>query len=173
MLLRRPGSARRRWLVLSIQALVLLLLYLGLRAWMQRDMVSGPVPELTTHLVNGDTFSTHDYRGKVWLLHFWAEWCAICQAEQGAISAVAERWPVVTVAMQSGDRLAVEGYLRAQGLDWRTVVDQSGSIAKRFGVGAVPASFVIDSAGNIRFRETGYTSSWGLRLRLWLASLLD
>ncbi len=173
MLLRRPGSTRRRWLVLLIQALVLLLLYLGLKSWMQRDMVSGQVPDLTAHLVDGSRFSPRDLEGRVWLLHFWAEWCPICRAEQGAISAVARRWPVVTVAMQSGDRLAVEDYLRANGLDWQTIVDQTGAIAKRFGVDAVPASFVIDGSGKIRFRETGYTTSWGLRLRLWLASLVD
>ncbi len=173
MLLRRPGSTRRRWLVFLIQALVLLMLYLGLKLWMQRDMVSGQVPDLTTHLVSGERFSPHDYAGRVWLLHFWAEWCAICAAEQGAISSVAAKWPVVTVAMQSGDRLAVEDYLRDNGLDWQTIVDQTGAISKRFGVSAVPASFVIDSSGKIRFREMGYTTSWGLRFRLWLASLLE
>ncbi len=173
MLLRRPGSTRRRRLVLLIQALVLLLLYFGLKAWMQRDMVSGQVPDLTTHLVDGQQFSPRDLEGQAWLLHFWAEWCPICRAEQGAITAVAQRWPVITVAMQSGDRLAVEDYLRANGLDWKTIVDQTGTISKRFGVNAVPASFVIDGSGKIRFRETGYTTSWGLRLRLWLASIID
>lgn len=173
MLFRRPGSTRRRWLVFLIQALVLLLLYVALKMWMQREMVAGQVPELTTHLVNGERFSSHDYAGQVWLLYFWAEWCAICKAEQGAVSAVSADWPVVTVAMQSGDRLAVEDYLRKNGLDWKTIVDQTGSISKRFGVSAVPAAFVIGRSGKIRFREMGYTTSWGLRFRLWLASLTE
>lgn len=173
MLFRRPGDPRRRWKVLLVQALILLLIYIGLRTWMQRDMVSGPVPEFTAHLISGEVFSPRDYAGKTWLLHFWAEWCPICRAEQGAITSVMSRWPVITVAMQSGDRIAVEDYLREHGLEWPTVLDQSGSLAKRFGVDAVPSSFVIDANGQIRFRETGYTTSWGLRFRLWLADLMD
>jgi thiol-disulfide isomerase/thioredoxin len=173
MLLRRPGSTRRRWIVFLIQALIMLLLYVGLKTWMQRDMVAGQIPDLTAHLVSGEPFSPRDLEGEVWLLHFWAEWCAICRAEQGAISSVADAWPVITVAMQSGDRLAVEDYLRENGLDWPTIVDQSGAIAKRFGVSAVPASFIVDGSGKIRFREMGYTTSWGLRFRLWLTTLID
>jgi len=172
MLLRRPGSTRRRGIVFLIQALIMLLLYIGLKTWMQRDMAEGQIPELTTHLVSGEQFSPLDLEGRTWLLHFWAEWCGICNAEQGTISAISSDWPVITVAMQSGDRLVVEDYLEAKGLDWKTIVDQSGAISKRFGVSAVPASFIIDGSGKIRFHEMGYTTSWGLRFRLWLASLI-
>jgi hypothetical protein len=38
-------------------------------------------------------------------------------------------------------------------------------------VHAVPASFIIDAEGNIRFVEIGFTTEMGLRLRLWLAQL--
>ena len=170
MLFRRPGTPRRRKLVILIQALVLLALFLGLRMWAHRDMVSGPAPEITTHLISGENFSTRDYKGKAWMLHFWADWCAICKAEQGAIPSVAEHWPVITVAMQSGSRPDVEDYLRNRSLDWNTIVDESGALAKRYGVTAVPATFIIDSDGIIRFSEMGYSTSWGLRFRLWLTN---
>jgi peroxiredoxin len=173
MLLRRPGSPRRRKIVLLIQILIFFSLFIGLKLWMQREMISGEAPEITTHLVSGETFSVRDLRGEVFLLHFWAEWCPICKAEQGAITSVAARWPVITVAMQSGDRLQVEDYLRQRQLEWKTIVDESGALAKRFGVSAVPASFIIDKEGKIRFHEMGYTTSWGLRLRLWLAQMLS
>jgi hypothetical protein len=44
-------------------------------------------------------------------------------------------------------------------------------IAAQWGVRAVPASFIVDGAGQIRFLEIGYTTGAGLRLRLWLAGL--
>jgi len=31
-------------------------------------------------------------------------------------------------------------------------------------------NFILDREGNIRFVERGYTSSLGLRIRLWLAA---
>jgi len=49
--------------------------------------------------------------------------------------------------------------------------DPDGVIATRWGVRAVPASFIVDGAGQIRFVEIGYTTGIGLRLRLWLAGL--
>ena len=45
-------------------------------------------------------------------------------------------------------------------------------MARRYGVGGVPASFILDADGRIAFHERGYTTQWGLRLRLWLAKVL-
>jgi peroxiredoxin len=73
--------------------------------------------------------------------------------------------------MQSGDALAVEGYLAEHGLSFTTVVDEQGRLAEAFGVRAVPTSFVVDAEGQIAFAERGYTTPWGLRLRLWAAGL--
>jgi len=47
-----------------------------------------------------------------------------------------------------------------------------GVIGAEYGVSGVPASFVVDSAGIIRFAEVGYTTEWGLRARLWLNRIL-
>ncbi|MDX2464435.1 MAG: redoxin domain-containing protein, partial [Porticoccus sp.] len=74
-----------------------------------------------------------------------------------------------TVAMNSGTNLEVKKYLDERELNFPVIVDEYGEIAKRFGVQGVPTNFVIDSHGNIDFTEVGYTTSLGLRLRLWLA----
>ncbi len=71
--------------------------------------------------------------------------------------------------MQSGDAHEVLSYLDERGVNFPVIVDEYGKIAQRFGVSRVPASFIIDSQGAIAFTEVGYTSNWGLRLRLWLA----
>lgn len=49
------------------------------------------------------------------------------------------------------------------------VNDLNGSIARAWGVHAVPASFIIGTDGQIRFVEVGYTAELGFRLRRWLA----
>ena len=48
---------------------------------------------------------------------------------------------------------------------------QLREILPQWGVRAVPASFVVDGTGQIRYVEVGYTTGIGLRLRLWLAGL--
>ena len=80
-------------------------------------------------------------------------------------------WPVLTVAMQSGDQAAVANYLAAKDLGWSTAVDADGSIAASYGLRGVPAFVVLDREGLIRSVAVGYTTAWGIRARLWWAGL--
>lgn len=160
---------QRRWLLLLAELLFFAAVYFGLRAYMQRDMAGGEAPALEGRLLSGAPVRLADYAGRPVLLHFWASWCPVCRLEQASIQALARDWPVLTVALQSGDEAEVRAYLQAQGLQWDTLNDPDGRIAARFGVYGVPATFVIDPEGRIRFRERGYTTGWGLRARLWLA----
>jgi len=173
MFLRRKNPRRHPILAILIQVIIFIGLYFALRTWMQREMISGPAPETTAIALSGETLSLRQYRGEPLLLHFWASWCKICKFEQGAIASIEKDWPVLTVAMQSGDKKEVATFLKEHDLEWETLVDESGALAKQYGVTGVPASFVIDGQGQIRFKEVGYTTSWGLRARLWLAKLME
>lgn len=171
MFTRHPKKSARRWRILLIEIAIFLLLYLGLKAWMQRDLADGEPPPFTAHNLQGEVVSIDAYKGEPLMLHFWASWCRICNFEEGAISKVAKHWPVVTVAMQSGDDDAVSQFLADKGLDWNTVVDETGGLAERFGVQGVPATFFLNRDGEIQFKEVGYTTSLGMNVRLWLLSL--
>jgi thiol-disulfide isomerase/thioredoxin len=153
------------------EALVVLALILGIRAWQQSGIASGPAPVLAGVQLDGKPVALTAFAGRPVLVHFWATWCPICSAEQGSIDALARDTPVITVAMQSGERDAVVQHLRNEALSFPVLNDPDGVIAAQWGVRAVPASFVVDGAGQIRFVEVGYTTGIGLRLRLWLAGL--
>lgn len=165
-------SVRHRFVVLMMEIILFMLIYLGVRAWMQRDLVDGIVPAVAQADLKGNIVSLADYQSEPLLLHFWASWCKICQFEQGAISSVADKWPVLTVAMESGSDEQVTHFMQENELDWNTINDESGEISDQFGIRGVPTSFIIDASGKIKFRESGYTTAAGLKLRLWLASLL-
>ncbi|NIR95441.1 MAG: protein disulfide oxidoreductase, partial [Gammaproteobacteria bacterium] len=95
-------------------------------------------------------------------------WCPVCELEQGMIDNLSRDYPVISIAMQSGEAEEVIRYLSEQGVDYPVINDQQGSIARLYGVRGVPASFVLDSSGEVRFVTRGYTSEWGMRMRLWL-----
>ena len=76
---------------------------------------------------------------------------------------------MITVALKSGNDAAVAQYMKRQGLDFPVLNDPDGLISDAWGVHAVPASFVLEREGKIRFVEFGYTTGIGLRARLWLA----
>jgi DsbE subfamily thiol:disulfide oxidoreductase len=163
--------ATRRWLRRVGEAVIVLVLILGVRAWQQSGVASGPAPALAGTLLDDKPFALKAFAGQPVLVHFWATWCPICRAEQGSIDDLARTIPVITVAMQSGDRNEVAQYLRKAGLSFPVLNDPNGMIATQWGVRAVPASFIVDGTGQIRYVEVGYTTAVGLRLRWWLASL--
>jgi thiol-disulfide isomerase/thioredoxin len=103
------------------------------------------------------------------LVHFWASWCPVCKLEQENIQTISEDYPVITIAMQSGEVIEVVEYMHQEGLRFPVINDSSGTLARRFGVRAVPSSFIVAGNNTIVFREAGYTTGIGLRVRLWLA----
>lgn len=151
---------KANWRSFAINAAVIIVVVLGIRLWQQRDMVAGAAPALP-----GVTWSKQPT-----LVHFWATWCPVCKAEEGNIESLSKDYPnTVTIAMQSGEQAAVGKFMRERSLSFQVVNDADGSISRAWGVHAVPASFIVDGAGRICFAEVGYTTGWGLRLRLWLA----
>lgn len=148
---------------------LLLALFVGMQFGANRDLASGDPPALSGQTVEGEGFDLARLRGQPALIYFWASWCSICRAMQGSVQAVAQDHPLISVAMQSGDRAKVAGYMREQDFHVPTLLDEDGAIAQRFGLRGVPVAFILGPDGKIRHAVTGYTSEAGLRLRLWLA----
>jgi len=138
---------------------------------MNRNLVTGKPPPIEQNTLDDHSVMALFAQGPA-LLYFWAEWCGVCRAMQDNISAVARDYPSATVAVRSGNREQIATYLRKNQLQWPVVNDHDGAIGQRYGVRAVPALFFINPQGDIVFTSMGYTSEWGLRIRLWLASLL-
>ena len=155
----------------TINLLVFVIIVAGIRAWQQRDMVSGTAPALHGITVSGLPYELPTHPAKPMLVHFWGSWCPICRAEQGTISDIARDQNVISVAMQSGKTEEVVRYMQQQGLTFPAINDADGIISRSWGVNALPASFIIGTDGKIRFIEVGYTTSLGLKLRLWLAGM--
>ena len=169
-----PAPARKtKWLRPALEVALFLGLLVGYRAWQHRDMPHGPAPALSGYTLAGQPYNLPAHPGKPVLVHFWATWCGVCLAEQGSISSIAANTDtdLISVAMQSGKRDEVARHAEKQHIDFPVINDESGALAQRWGVNAVPADFIIGPDGTIRFAEVGYTTGIGLRLRLWLAGL--
>ena len=161
---------KRSWLRLLTELLVIIGIVFVARFWMQRDLPSGPAPDFQAVLMDGKVVNLDDYRGEPLLLHFWASWCKFCKVSENSITEVQEDWQVLSVAFKSGNKKDVDKYIKERGIDsWDVIPDQDGRLAELFGVQAVPASYIIDGKGDIRVKEVGLTTGWGLRARLWYA----
>lgn len=167
------AKRRRRWLWWGVEVILVVALLAGVQVWRTRDVPDAAVVPITAVTATGGHFDLDAWRSarprQVVALYFWADWCPVCRAMEGSITRLSADWPVMTVAMQSGDARQVADHLRARGLAWPAVVDTDGRVAAAYGLHVVPALLVIDTAGRIRFAEVGYTSEIGMRLRLWWA----
>jgi thiol-disulfide isomerase/thioredoxin len=164
------------WRSHVLTLVTVLLVYAGIHLWQTRDLPGGAAPVFSAPQASAQTLGTIDlaqwragHSGRAVALHFWADWCPICRMEQDSISRVQRDWPVLGVAMQSGDASRIQTVLRKRQLDWLTAIDPDGTLARRYGLTSVPAFIVLDAQGRIRFAEVGYTTEAGMRLRLWWA----
>lgn len=168
-----PAPPSRRRFGLPVEIWIFLLAFVALQFWQSRDMQGGTMPPLAGQLADGRPVSLesvlHEAGGRPLLLYVWSSDCPICRAEEGTIAGIAEDWPVLTLAMQSGDAAAVSKFLRERKLAYPALVDARGELAWSLGVRATPAWFVVDRHRAIRFSGMGYTTGWGLRARLWWA----
>jgi peroxiredoxin len=170
---KHPTTLATKWRGYVINLMMFIVLVVGIRTWQQRDMMSGMALPLQGTTLARLPYELPSKPSKPMLVHFWATWCSICRAEQSTIASVAHDYPdnIITIAMQSGSQDSVMNYMKDQNLTFPVLNDANGSLSKSWGVHAVPASFIINPDGKISFVEVGYTTSIGLRLRLWLAGI--
>ncbi len=176
---RFTSHLRQRWKNHLGTLLMVVGVFVAVQAWQTRDVPSGPAPDLRLTLLQPDGSTTDttlgawraQHPGQPVALHVWAEWCPICKAEEGSVTALSADHPVLTIAMQSGPPAAVAKVLRQRQLPWATAVDARSEAARALGFKAVPAFVVVDANGQLRGASVGYTSSLGMRARLWWARL--
>ena len=102
------------------------------------------------------------------LVHFWATWCPVCKAEAGNIQTISENFQVITIAVKSGSDEEIQEYLKGRDLNFKFINDEDGYLAQKFGINIYPTTIIYDKDKNVVFSDVGYTSTWGLWLRmLW------
>lgn len=165
-----PSPRPRRWTRWAIELLLVLVVVLAVHLYQTRSTASGAAPPLAGVGLHGEPLDLAALRGQTVLVQFWATWCPVCRVQEGSIQAIAQDWPVLSIALEDTPPERLRAYLRDEGLSFPVIRDVDGALAARYGVRGTPTSFIVDAAGNIRFTEVGYTTGWGLRLRLWWAA---
>ena len=169
----KPRSRWRRW---GKEALWLLLMALSLSTvldlWRSPALPEdSPLPVLT--LQDGTRADLQAMsRERPLLIYYWASWCAVCRFTTPAVE---QLWQdgenVLTVALRSGDNARLQQGMARKGLSFPTHNDEQGTLAARWQVNVTP-SFLILKDGKVVSSTTGWSSRWGLQLRLLWASWL-
>lgn len=105
------------------------------------------------------------------LIHFWATWCPTCKVEASNIEKISKDFEVLTIAINSGSNKEIKEYMDENGYTFRFINDADSKLAKEFNIQAYPTTLIYDKDKNLVFSEVGYTTTFGLYIRLWWAGL--
>ena len=127
----------------------------------RRVQVGLPAPAYATVSLNGDSVSLAGERGKVVLLNIWATWCHPCRTEIPELRQLHERYraqglQLVGVSVDTdGTDDTIRGFMRDFQMTFPIWRDPDERILSLFQTIGVPATFLIDKAGVLRWRRTG------------------
>jgi cytochrome c biogenesis protein CcmG/thiol:disulfide interchange protein DsbE len=125
--------------------------------------VSEMAPNFALQDDKGNTHRLSDYRGKVVLLNFWASWCPPCREEIPLLQAFARTYAdrgfeVVGIAMDEEGWKSIKPFMKELQVGYLVVLGDE-HIAKEYGVGNLPVSFLIDREGRVTGRYEGVVTS--------------
>jgi len=164
-------KTKKLWHSWLLYIIFLFAVVLTVNWWQTRNTPDGNLSEFSGVLMDDTVFSIADFAGQAVVLHFWATWCPICEWSNNSVLSISKDYPVITIASWSEGETQVKTYMQDNQLTFPVMLDNSGTLAQKFGIKGVPTSFILAPDGEIKFVETGYSSELGLRLRLWLATL--
>jgi len=140
-----------------------------------KEELNLPATDFTLTDVDGNTVSLADYRGKTIILDFWATWCGPCKASFPLMARTVEKYKsdttvkfffIHTWERDSTTALATKNardYIESHHypfevlMDTKDAVTGENKVVTAYKVSGIPTKFVIDKAGNIRFRFTGFS----------------
>lgn len=137
-----------------------------------KEVISEPAPLFTAKDVDGNTISLADLKGKIVILDFWATWCGPCKRSFPAMQMAVNKykndpdvkflfihtWEKVSNPTQDAiDYLKKNNYSFHLIMDTLDPVTKANNIVTAYKVSGIPAKFIIDKAGNIRYQVTGFS----------------
>jgi peroxiredoxin len=123
--------------------------------------IGAPVPAYTSMSLAGDSVALADQRGKVVLLNVWATWCHPCREEIPELRTLHDRYrsrglELIGVSVDAqGNEDGIREFMKEFQMAYPIWLDPDERVSTQFLVIGVPATFLIDRSGILRWRKTG------------------
>lgn len=138
-------------------------------------MINEPAPNFVVTDVNGKRVSLSDFKGKILVLDFWATWCTPCKASLPAMQKLVNKYQkdsdvaflfihtwerdAASALQEAKQYFADKGYKMPLYMDMKDAKTLKNEAISAFKVKGIPAKFVIDGKGSIRFKSTGFSGA--------------
>ena len=110
----------------------------------------------------GETVTLSNLKGSVVFLNFWATWCPPCRDEMPSMESLygkfkGRSFEMLAVNCGEGDAV-VSAFRDDNNFSFPILLDSDGAVNSRYGIQAIPATFIIDKEGRIVVRFVGSTN---------------
>jgi thiol-disulfide isomerase/thioredoxin len=135
----------------------------GITPYLTGEMAKLTVPAapqvLSDHIImseNGEPQKLSDMKGRAMLINLWAPWCAPCRAEMSELANLQHElgdadFEVIAINVDRGGIGQARATLEEWGIEGLGLyAEPTMAIAFDLAEGALPTSFVVDKAGNVR-----------------------
>ena len=133
-------------------------------------LVGKPLPDFSRRTLDGQRVDTVSFRGRTVVIKFFAKYCAPCQKTLPALEALHQRHPDLAIVGVAEDehQADVEDVVSRYSLTFPVVYDAENVLAGRYRVNALPAAFVADLNGTVRWAGAEEAAAQDFE---WIATL--
>jgi thiol-disulfide isomerase/thioredoxin len=118
-----------------------------------------PAPALRLNSIDGEPYDLAGSRGHWVFVHFWASWCGPCKREMPAIQRMITRLHAGRIEFVMVNTAETEDevftFLAAVAPDVTPLMDTQGLVTEHWQPRGLPASFLVDPQGRIRYQALG------------------
>lgn len=122
--------------------------------------VLGPAPAWNLKDVHGQPITSEQFKGKVVVVDFWATWCGPCRSEIPGYVDFQRKYgekglAIIGVSLDEAGPKVVEDFVKKFGVDYQIVMGDDAIQSAFGGMDAIPTTFLIDRAGQLRDKKVG------------------
>lgn len=119
----------------------------------------GAAPAWRLKDVNGKDVSSEQFKGKIVVIDFWATWCVPCKVEIPGYIELTKKYSkdglvIVGISTDQAGPEVVKEFMEKNRINY-PIVMMDDDVAAAFAPEAIPTTFLIDRAGQIRDRKVG------------------
>ncbi len=142
-----------------------------------KPWADGPTPALSLKDLEGAAQSLQAHRGKVVVLNFWATWCEPCRDEMPSLNKLKQSFdgkPVVVLGVNVGEGEGrIKAFLDKVPVEFPVLLDRDAAASRVWKVRMLPATFILDREGRIRYSHAGERDWDAPEVRAKVTALLD